>query len=309
MKKIILSSALGALLSTSVSATTIGVSLANFDFNFVTSLRQNMQSYADSMDNVTIQIEDAQGDISRQQSQVENFIASGVDGIIVNLVDADFGKSISEVAHTIDMPLVFVNMLPSAMESFPVKQAFVGSDEYEAGFLETTEVCKQLKGKGEAVILMGRLGTTGQRGRTAATLDVLNTEQCNGIKVVDKQTADWMRTPAMDLVTNWISAGIYPDAVIANNDEMALGAVQALKSLGVDMDSVVIAGVDATQEAVTAMEMGDLDVTVYQSAVGQGQGAIQAVLDIVSGKEYEQSVMIPFELVTSDNLANYKSKN
>ena len=225
------------------------------------------------------------------------------------LIDADFGKSISEAAENAGVPLVFVNMLPSTMDTFPNAQAWVGSDEYQAGFLETTEVCKQLNGQGEAVILMGQLGTTGQRGRTAATLDVLKSDECKGITILDKQTGDWMRTPAMDLMTNWISAGLEPDAVIANNDEMALGAIQALKASGIDMNNVVIGGVDATQDALNAMEMGDLDVTVYQSAKGQGQGSIDTVLKIIRDEPYKQRVTIPFELVTMDNINNYKTKN
>lgn len=309
MKKIILASALGTALASSAMATNIGVSMSKFDDNFLTVLRHNMQSHADTINGVELQIEDAQGDVSRQQSQIENFIASGVDGIVVMLIDADFGKSISEAAEDAGVPLVFVNMLPSAMEKFPNAQAWVGSDEYQAGFLETTEICKQLNGQGEAVILMGQLGTTGQRGRTAATLDVLNSEKCNGISIVDKQTGDWMRTPAMDLMTNWISAGLEPDAVIANNDEMALGAIQALKASGIDMKNVVVGGVDATQDALNAMEMGDLDVTVYQSAKGQGQGSIDTVLKIIRDEPYKQRVTIPFELVTMDNINNYKTKN
>lgn len=309
MKKILLASALGTLVSTSAMAVNIGVSMSKFDDNFLTVLRHNIQSHATTLEGVDLQIEDAQGDISRQQSQIENFVATGVDGIIVMLVDADFGKSISEVAEAIDIPLVFVNMIPSSMDSFPKRQAWVGSDEYQAGFLETTEICKQLDGSGDAVILMGQLGTTGQRGRTAATLDVLKSEECNGIKVIDKQTADWMRTPAMDLMTNWISAGIVPDAVIANNDEMALGAIQALKASGVDMKDVVVGGVDATQDALNAMEIGDLDVTVYQSAKGQGQGALDTILKIVHDEPFEQRVSIPFKLVTVDQVDNYKTRN
>ncbi|MGB0665126.1 MAG: substrate-binding domain-containing protein [Pontibacterium sp.] len=296
-------------MATSSFAANIGVSMSKFDDNFLTVLRHNIQSHVDTIDGTKVQIEDAQGDVSRQQAQIENFIASGVDGIVVMLIDADFGRSISETAANAGVPLVFVNMLPSGMENFPKDQAWVGSDEYQAGFLETTEVCKQLDGKGNAVILMGQLGTTGQRGRTAATLDVLNTDACKGINVLDKQTGDWMRTPAMDLTTNWVSAGFDIDAVIANNDEMALGAIQALKASGIDMKDVVIGGVDATQDALNAMEMGDLDVTVYQSAKGQGQGSIDTVLKIINKEKYDQRVTIPFELVTMDNIGNYKAKN
>ena len=308
MKKFLLATAMTAIMGTGAWAENIGVAMSLFDDNYLTVLRQNIQRHADDL-GVTVQMEDAQGDIARQQSQIENFIAAGVDGIIVMLVDADSGKAMSDLAAKAGVPLVFVNMLPANMESFPAKQAWVGSDEEQAGNLEATEICKLVGGQGDTVILMGQLGTTGQRGRTKATEEVLASDACKGMNVLDKQTANWMRTPALDLMTNWMTSGINPKAVIANNDEMALGAIQALKSAGVDMKDVVIGGVDATQDALAAMKAGDLDVTVYQSAKGQGEGSLDTVLKIAKGEAFEPMVHVPFELVTPENLDQYLSKN
>ena len=112
-----------------------------------------------------------------------------------------------------------------------------------------------------------------------------------------------------DLVTNWLAAGVEFDAVIANNDEMAIGAVQALKAAGRSMDSVVIAGVDATQDALAAMAAGDLDVTVFQDAAGQGKGALDAAIKLAKGEKVEAKVYIPFQLVTPANIAEYQQKN
>jgi inositol transport system substrate-binding protein len=308
MKKILTATALCGLMTGAAHAEKIGVAMSLFDDNFLTVLRHNIQRHADEL-GVEVQMEDAQGDIARQQSQIENFAASGVDGIITMLVDADSGRAMSKVAEQAGIPLVFVNMLPANMDSFPEKQAWVGSDEEQAGRLETTEVCKLMGGKGQAVILLGQLGTTGQRGRTKATEEVLATDACKDIEVLDQQTANWMRTPALDLMTNWITSGMQPTAVISNNDEMALGAIQALKSAGVSMDDVIVSGVDATQDALAAMEAGDLDVTVYQSAKGQGEGALETVLQIARGEAHEQRVVVPFELVTPENVADYKAKN
>ncbi|MGO4855584.1 sugar ABC transporter substrate-binding protein [Phaeovulum sp. W22_SRMD_FR3] len=308
MKKFLLATTMTFALAAGASAETIGVAMSLFDDNYLTVLRQNMQKHADAL-GVTVQMEDAQGDIARQQSQIENFVAAGVDGIIVMLVDADSGKAMSDIAERAGVPLVFVNMLPANMETFPEKQAWVGSNEEQAGNLEASEVCKLVEGKGDTVILLGQLGTTGQRGRTKATEEVLAMDACSGMKVLDQQTANWMRTPALDLMTNWITSGMQPKAVIANNDEMALGAIQALKSAGVSMDDVVIAGVDATQDALAAMKAGDLDVTVYQSAKGQGEGSLDTVLKIARGEYFEPMVTVPFELVTPANLDQYLSKN
>lgn len=308
MKKLLAAAVVFAMTASTAHAEKIGVAMSLFDDNFLTVLRHNLQRHADKL-GVEVQMEDALGDIARQQSQIGNLIASGVDGIIVMLVDADSGRAMSRMAEKAGMPLVFVNMLPANMDKFPEKQAWVGADEELAGRLETTEICRLMQGKGNAVILMGLLGTTGQRGRTKATKEVLATDACKNIKVLDSQSAHWMRTPALDIMTNWITSGIKPDAVISNNDEMALGAIQAMKSAGIDMKQVIVGGVDATQDALGAMAAGDLDVTVYQSAKGQGEGALDTVLKIARGQPFEQKTTIPFELVTPENMAQYKSKN
>ncbi|QFY64111.1 sugar ABC transporter substrate-binding protein (plasmid) [Rhizobium grahamii] len=304
-----LSAAFVAMTSAVAHAETIGVAMSLFDDNWLTGLRHSMEDHAKGLKDVTVNTEDGQGDIAKQQSQVDNFIAAGVDGIVIMLVDADAGAAISKRAAEAGIPLVFVNNAPSNVDSLPDKQAFVGSNEEQAGTLETETVCKMLGGKGKAVIIQGQLGTTGQRGRTKATHDVLATDACKGIEVVDEQSANWMRTPSLDLVTNWLSAGRDFDAVIANNDEMALGAIQALKASGKSMDKVVVGGVDATADALAAMQAGDLDVTVFQNAKGQGVGAIDTVLKLARGEKVEKKTYIPFELVTKDNLAQYTAKN
>ncbi len=125
------------------------------------------------------------------------------------------------------------------------------------------------------------------------------------VKIIDKQTANWSRDGRQDLMTNWLSAGAPFDAVIANNDEMAIGAIQAMKAAGVDMKDVVVVGVDATQDALAAMQAGDLDVTVFQDAAGQGSGAVDAAVKLAKGEAVDQKVYIPFELVTPANIANY----
>ena len=127
--------------------------------------------------------------------------------------------------------------------------------------------------------------------------------------IVEEQTANWDRTQGADLMANWLSAGVEFDAVVANTDEMAIGAIQALKAAGKDMSEVIVGGVDATQDALAAMKAGDLDVTVFQNAAGQGQGAVDAALKLARGEPVEQKVYIPFELVTPENIDNYMSKN
>jgi inositol transport system substrate-binding protein len=310
MKKMIMGAALAVMMSTAAHAgETVGVSMALFDDNFLTVLRNGMQDYAKTLEGVTLQVEDAQNDVAKQQSQIQNFIAAGVNAIIVNPVDTDATAAMSKLAADAGIPLVYVNREPSNIDSLPEKQAFVASNEVESGTLETQEVCKLLGGKGKAVVMMGELSNQAARMRTKDVHDVLATDACKGIEIVEEQTANWSRTQGADLVTNWLSAGLEFDAVIANNDEMAIGAIQALKAAGRSMDSVVIGGVDATQDALAAMAEGDLDVTVFQNAAGQGKGSLDAALKLARGEAVDKKVYIPFELVTPANLKDYQAKN
>lgn len=309
MKKFILSTALAAMMSTAAHAETIGVTMAQFDDNFLTVLRNGMSDYAKTLDGVDLQIEDAQNDVAKQQSQIQNFIASGVSAIIVNPVDTDATAAMSKAAAEAGIPLVYVNREPVNVNELPEKQAFVASDEKESGTLETKEVCRLLNGKGKVVVMMGELSNQAARMRTQDVKDVIATDECKGLEIVEEQTANWSRTQGSDLMTNWLSAGIEFDAVISNNDEMAIGAIQALKAAGRSMDSVVVAGVDATQDALAAMAAGDLDVTVFQDAAGQGKGSVDAALKLAKGEKVETKVYIPFQLVTPANIADYQAKN
>lgn len=110
-------------------------------------------------------------------------------------------------------------------------------------------------------------------------------------------------------MTNWLSSGGDVDVVFANNDEMAIGAIQALKSVGSDMNDVIVVGVDATQDALLSMSQGELDITVFQNAKAQGGGALDAALELARGEDVDQKVYIPFELVTPSNMADYLTAN
>ena len=302
-----------ALLAGGASAETIGVSMQSFDDNFQTLLRNGIVQRAGELDGVDVQVEDSGRDVSKQLNQVTNFIASGVDAIIVTLADTSAAPAMTAAAEGAGVPLVYVNLEPENVAALPDNQAYVGSKETESGTLGATEACEVLKAQGKsearAYILMGDLAHNAALLRTQSVRDVLSTDDCSFIEVADAQTAGWMRTGALDLMTNWLTAGEPFDAVFANNDEMAIGAIQAMKGAGVDMDDVVIVGVDATQDGLAAMGAGELDVTVFQNATGQAAGAVDAALALARGEAVEQVVYIPFELVTPDNMQDYSAQN
>lgn len=314
MRKIVFGATFSVLMSSGAMAADIGVSMALYDDNFLTVLRNGMEDYAGELDDVNVQIENAQNDVARQLSQIQNFVASGVDAIVVTPVDTDATQAMTNSAEQAGIPLVFVNREPVNVDELPENQAFVGSDEKESGTLETQEICRLLKEMGledgaKALILMGELSNQAARMRTQDVHDVVATEECSFIEIIEEQTANWQRAEAANLMTNWLSAGLEFDAVISNNDEMAIGAIQAMKSAGVDMEEVVVGGVDATQDGLAAMRAGELDVTVFQDAAGQGRGAIDTALKLIEGEDVDNKVYIPFQLVTPENMDEFAEEN
>lgn len=312
MKKLLLATAITALMTGGAMAANIGVSMSQFDDNFLTVLRNGMQDYAKTKPGISLQVEDAQNDVGKQLNQIQNFIAEKFDAIIVNPVDTDATPKMTKLAAAAGIPLVYVNRLP-ADAKLPPKVSFVGSDERLSGTMEAKEVCKLLGGKGNIVILIGELSNQAARQRTADVEDVIKTPECSGIKLLEKQTGNWSRTQGTDLVTNWISAGIAPDAIVSNNDEMAIGAIQALKAagkpIGVGPGKTLVAGIDATADGLAAMKAGNLAVTVFQNAAGQGQGAVDTAIKLAKGDSVEPMVWVPFELVTPANMDNFTKKN
>jgi inositol transport system substrate-binding protein len=156
---------------------------------------------------------------------------------------------------------------------------------------------------------MGELANQAARARSEGVKNVVATDECDFITIEAEQTGNWMRTEGQDLVTNWLSAGIEFDAIFSNNDEMAIGAIQALRSAGRNPQEVVIGGSDATQDALAAMRAGDLDATVFQDARGQGQGAVDAALALARGENVDQKVYIPYPLFTPENIAEFEQVN
>ena len=296
---------LGLAAPAMAQGTRIGVAMTSFDNPFLTILLEGIKSGA-RKDGAELILEDAQLDVARQQNQVQNFIANGVDAIIVNAVDGAATPAMTQLATQSGVPLVYVNHPPIDHEALPEGTSFVGSDEVESGTMQTREVCKMLGGKGNVLVLMGPLENEASAVRTRDIEQVIATPDCSGMTIVDRQVSNWNRTQGADITTNWLSSGVGFDAIISNNDEMAIGAIQALKAGGVDMAKVVVAGIDATPDGLTAMKAGDLDVTVYQNATRQGEVAVQTAIALSRGEPAERNIWVPFEPVTPDNLSQYE---
>ncbi|MBY5586342.1 sugar ABC transporter substrate-binding protein [Rhizobium leguminosarum] len=308
MKTATLASIALAISISAAHAQTIGVSMSDLD-KFRTALLNGVVSHGQTISGLKLVTESAKGDNELQKKQVQQFVADKVDAIIVAVSDGDLGPQMTKIAADAGIPLIYINNVPSNLMDLPDNQVVVASNEKESGTLETKQVCTLLKGKGRVVVLMGEPFHAAARARTQDISDVSATPDCKGLQIVERQAAYWSSDYADQQMQEWLSAGVKFDAVIANNDEMALGAIRAMKKNNIPMKDVVVAGVDATDDALAAMVAGDLDVTILQSAVGQGAAAVDAAVKLIRKEKVPRENNVPFELVTPENIATYLPKS
>lgn len=281
---------------------TVGVALANFDLNFVSILRTQMMKEM-TKEKMNGQFEDAKGDVAVQVQQVENFINQGVDAIILNPVDTQAVKPMMDAATKAKIPLIFVNRKPEL--PLGANMAYVGSDSELGGKMEMEALAKKMNYKGNVAILMGALSAEEARQRTKATEEVI--AKYKDMKVVEKQSAQWMRNEAVDVTSGWLLNGDKIDAIAANNDEMAIGAIMALQQAG--NKEVLVAGIDGTPDALRFVKTGKLSLTIFQDAAGQGIGAVQTAKKMLNGEKAQGTIWIPYQTITPENYSEFMTKN
>ena len=263
-------------------------------------MTDGMKEYAASLGSgVEVTYVDAKEDTATQLAQVENFITQGMNAIVVVPVDTAATDPITAAAKEANTPLVYVNRLPA---NLPDDVVFVGSDSIDAGLFQMQYIVDKLGGKGNVVIMMGKLDNEAALQRTAGVEQIA--ADYPDIKITKKDTANWSREEGLTLMENWLSTGDQIDAVASNNDDMALGAIQAIEAAGL-LGKIIVGGTDATPDALAAMKEGKLDVTVFQDAAGQGSGAIKAAVALARGETVEYRVMIPYVLVTPENYEDF----
>ena len=282
----------------------IGVSMSQFDDTWLTYLRESMDTKAKSYpDGVKLQFEDARSDVVRQLSQVESFISQKVDAIVVNPVDTAATKKITEAAVKAGIPLVYVNRRPDDM-NLPKGVVTVASNDLEAGQMQMQYLAEKMGGKGDIVILLGDLANNSTTNRTKGVKEVLT--KYPNIKIEQEQSGIWSRDKGMTLVNDWLTQGRKFDAVVSNNDEMAIGAAMALQQAGVAKGSVLIAGVDGTPDGLNAVKKGSLLVSVFQDAKGQADGSIDTAVKMARNEPVEPAVWVPYRLITLQNVDTFK---
>lgn len=266
-------------------------------------LDQFLQKVADGItarakeDGVEVNIVAAQDKTDVQLGNVENFISNKVDAMIVIPVDTDAAGPITDKAKAANVPLVYINRKPA---NLPSSVPYVGSDSLYAGTVEMEALAKLVNNQGNVAILQGDPANEAAVLRTKGCEDVAAKV---GMKVTKKAAGMWQRDKGLQITENWLQSGEDIAVICSNNDEMALGAIQALKNAG-KLANVKVGGVDATADALAAMKAGDLSVSVFQDAKGQGAGGVDAAVKAYNG-ETVTSVDVPYVLVTPENMADF----
>lgn len=282
----------------------IGYSCNNFNDTFQTYIVDAAKAYVDENADLTIDVQDAQEDVIRQQDQINAFIEQGVDALVVVPVDTSAMEPITQAAKNAGIPLVFVNRNPFGEGEVPENVYYVGSQEIIAGELQMEFVGEELGGEGNIAILMGILSNEGAVKRTEGVEGIISSKYPN-MKVLAKETGNWQRDQGLSITENWLTAyGNDLNAIVANNDEMALGALNAARTAG--RDDIIVVGVDAIPDALDSIEQDGLAATVLQDAVGQGKGAVQAAHKALKKETQDSITWVPFKLVTKENLSEFK---
>ena len=280
----------------------IGVSIARVDDNFMTYVRSGLEDAA-RRDNVQIQFEDAQGDVVRQLNQIQGFINQKVDAVIVLPVDTAATTNMTRAAVDAKVPLVYVNRHPDE-RVLPKGVVTVASNDIEAGQLQMRYLAEKLNGKGTLAIIMGDLAQNATHDRTEGVKQVL--KDYPGIKIVEQQSAEWQRAKGMDLTSNWLLAGTSFDAIVANNDEMAIGAAMALQQAGKGKGEIAIVGIDGLPDGLAAIKRGMLVASVFQDPKAQATAALQAAVKMLTGEPVEAEVWVPFQLIKPEQVAMFE---
>ena len=276
-------------------AYTIGISYQNLQNEFILNIQDAVREKAKELNVKLIEV-DGQGKAENQIAQVENFLALDVDAIILNPFDQYGSAPVVSIANREKKPVVVVN---AVVVNLNKADAYVGSNDQEAGRIAAGYIVKLLNGKGNIAMIRGPNGHSAEIQRTEGIMEVVN--KYPGIKIIFDQSGNWDRTQGLELMENWLSTGKPLQAVIAQNDEMALGAQKAIEAAGRQKDILVI-GIDAIPDALRAVKEGRLCATVFQDGRGQGILALELAVKLCEGQPVDHTNYIPFQLITKESM-------
>lgn len=304
----------------------LGFTIYKYDDNFMALVRQSIEKAGGDFDDVEILMNDSQNDQSRQNDQIDVLLSKGVNALAVNLVDPAAAGTVIAKAKADNVPVVFYNKEPSQADLASYDQAYyVGTESKEAGIIQGDLIAKHWKvnpewdtngdGKIQYVLLKGEPGHPDAEARTEYVTKTLNENHGIATQELHMDTAMWDTAQAKDKTEAWLSGpnGEKIEMVIANNDGMALGAVEALRANG--KGDIPVYGIDALAEVLVMVESGEMAGTVLNDAVNQGQATFDLSYnlatgnDAVEGTEWDlvnKAVRVPYVGVDTENLKDFK---
>lgn len=233
---------------------------------------------------VELTVFDGRYDALVQQDQFKTMVTQKYNAIIFAPIDVDAGAAAVQSAADAGIPVVGSNTRVNS----DLLASYVGSDDTISGYMEAKTVLDKIGCKGNVVILEGPVGQSAQISRLEGNKKAL--AECPDVKILEDQTANWSRAEAQTLMENWLTA--HPkqiNGVIGQNDEMALGAIEAIKAAGLDTKSFAIAGIDGITDALHAVKNGEM-TSILQDARAQAQGALDlAIFNAKKGDYKPQS--------------------
>ncbi len=250
--------------------------------------------------NIEIKFADANGDIQKQLDQINTFIAQKVNAIIIVPVDYDGIVPGVEAANAAGIPVIALGI-----QSNGGKYTYVGSKNYDAGFMQGEFMAKNLPENAKILYLEGEPGLYHSTERKQGFADGLKTRA--DITILDSVTGNYDKAKGMNVMQDWIQK--YPNAtdfqaVVAANDQMALGAMEALKTSG-RLEGVMISGIDGVKDALNAIKAGEMSQSIFQNAAGQAAGGFQVIQMLMRGEDPGEQFEVPFESIDSTNVDKY----
>ena len=266
----------------------IGLSVSTLNNPFFVSLKDGVQKEAKAM-GVQVKIVDAQNDSAKQINDVEDLIQQGVDLLLINPTDSAAISTAVQSANNIGIPVV---TLDRSAEKGKVA-TLVASDNIKGGEMAAEYIVKKLGENVQVAELEGVPGASATRERGKGFHNIADKK----LKVTDKQSADFDRTKGLTVMENLLQANPDIKAVFAHNDEMALGAIEAINSSGKD---IMVIGFDGNDDALNAIKAGKMEATVAQQPDLIGKLAVEAGIDVLQGKKVSKNIPAPLKLVVKE---------
>lgn len=267
----------------------IGLSISTLDNPFFVTLRDGAEAAAEKEDFEVIS-SDAQDDSSTQLDDVEDMIQQDIDILLINPADSDAVVSAIELANDEDIPVITVDRESEGGDVV----THIASDNVEGGEMAAEYIDEELDGEGNLVELEGVSGASATRERGEGFHNVIDDN--DDFDLVSQQSADFDRTEGLSVMENILQSDDDIDAVFAHNDEMALGAVEALESKDM-LDDVTIVGFDATDDGQEAVEDGKMDASIAQQPELIGETSIEEAEKVVNGEEVDDFIPVDLEML------------